>query len=88
MSEQSTKHKEPNKEPKVAHNKVVHGVVHKTMHKVDSAARSTGKWLWERKRPILTNAAWLVAGTMIGAVRVIPPPAKFIKLGLFRIGTG
>ena len=54
---------------------------------VSSVVRGAGKWLWSHKKPILVSASWLVLGTMIGAVRVIPPPANFVKLGLFRIGT-
>ena len=68
--------------------KTAPGVVHNVMHKISIPPRVAGKWFWAHKVPILTYMAWLGLGTMLGAVRVIPPPAKFIKLGLFRIGTG
>ena len=68
--------------------KTAQGVVHGVVYRVGSTALVAGNWLWDHRKPILTNVAWLGLGTIIGAVRVIPPPAKFIKLGLFRIGTG
>lgn len=64
---------------------VVHRTVDRTVHRVSTAACSTGKWLWLHKKPILASITWLGLGTIIGAVRVIPPPANFVKLGLFRI---
>ena len=78
-AKQKTKQKTVQKtEQKTVH---VGGIV----HGVSSVARGAGEWLWNHKKPILASIAWLSLGTMLGAVRVIPPPANFVKLGLFRI---
>jgi len=65
--------------------KTAHKVVHGTAHRASSITHGVGRWLWQHKKPILVSTAWLVVGTMLGSVRVIPPPSKLNGFGLFRI---
>lgn len=87
MKTESTKHKAQDETPldKAQRIDEVQSRVRRVLHGTGKVFRCTAGWLWQHKKPILTNVAWLGLGTMLGAVRVIPPPANLVKLGLFRI---